>query len=92
MLDKAIALLKPGGALVYATCSLEPSEGSDHIERLLALRDDIALSEIEPDEVDGRAEWLVKGRLRTLPFYLQLSDPDLSGMDGFFAARLVKRQ
>jgi hypothetical protein len=28
--------------------------------------------------------------LRTLPFYLQLSDPDLSGMDGFFAARLVK--
>jgi 16S rRNA (cytosine967-C5)-methyltransferase len=92
MLDKAIALLKPGGTLVYATCSLEPSEGPDHIDRLLAQRNDLALSEIEPDEIDGRAEWLVKGRLRTLPFYLQLSDPDLSGMDGFFAARLVKRQ
>ncbi|HKJ61640.1 MAG TPA: MFS transporter, partial [Hyphomicrobiales bacterium] len=92
MLDKAIELLRPGGTLVYATCSLEPSEGPDHIERLLAQRDDMSLSEIEPDEVDGRAEWLIKGRLRTLPFYLQLSDPDLSGMDGFFAARLTKRQ
>lgn len=91
MLDKAIELLKPGGSLVYAICSLEPSEGPDHIDRLLAQRDDLALSEIEPDEVDGRSEWLIKGHLRTLPFYLQLSDPDLSGMDGFFAARLVKR-
>ncbi len=91
MLDKAIDLLKPGGKLVYATCSLEPSEGTDHIDRLLSQRDDILLSEIEPEEVYGRPDWLVKGRLRTLPFYLQLSDPDLSGMDGFFAARLTKK-
>lgn len=91
MIDKAIDLLKPGGVLVFATCSLEPSEGPDHIDRLLAQRDDITLSEITPDEVDGRSEWLSKGHLRTLPFYLQLSDPDLSGMDGFFAARLVKQ-
>jgi 16S rRNA (cytosine967-C5)-methyltransferase len=51
----------------------------------------VALSAVEPHELGGRGEWLdEKGALRTLPSYLQLSDPALSGMDGFYAARLIK--
>ena len=36
LLQKAVALLKPGGTLVYCTCSLEPEEGEQAIAALLA--------------------------------------------------------
>jgi 16S rRNA (cytosine967-C5)-methyltransferase len=91
MLAKALDFLKPGGVLVYCTCSLEPAEGPERISRLLGARADIALAPIEPEEIGGRAEWLDEhSMLRTLPSNLQLSDPELSGMDGFYAARLEK--
>ena len=32
LLQKAVALLKPGGTLVYCTCSLEPEEGEQAID------------------------------------------------------------
>jgi 16S rRNA (cytosine967-C5)-methyltransferase len=84
-------MLRPGGMLVYCVCSLEPEEGPEQIARLLAERQDVELSPIFPDDVAGRGEWLDnKGALRTLPHFLQLSDPDLGGMDGFYAARLVR--
>ena len=35
LLDRAATLLKPGGTLVYCTCSLEPEEGEDQIAALL---------------------------------------------------------
>ena len=38
LLQKAVALLKPGGTLVYCTCSLEPEEGEQAIASLLANR------------------------------------------------------
>jgi 16S rRNA (cytosine967-C5)-methyltransferase len=89
MLGKALDFLKPGGVLVYCTCSLEAAEGPEQISRLLGTRADIVLAPIEPEEIGGRAEWLDdEGMLRTLPSYLQLSDPELSGMDGFCAARV----
>jgi 16S rRNA (cytosine967-C5)-methyltransferase len=91
LIRHALEMLKPGGMLLYCTCSLEPDEGSGQIARLLAERSDVAFSPFNPDEVAGRGEWLDQhGALRTLPHYLQLSDPELSGMDGFYAARLVK--
>ena len=43
LLKHALSLLKPGGQLVYATCSLEPEEGEAQIRALLAERNDIAL-------------------------------------------------
>ena len=77
--------------LLYCTCSLEPAEGADQIARLLAERPDVKLSPITEEVVAGRGEWLdEEGALRTLPYYFQLSDPALSGMDGFYAARLIK--
>ena len=91
MLNSALGILRPGGMLVYCTCSLEEEEGPEQMDRLLAARTDLKLVPLSPDEIGGRAEWIDShGALRTLPHYLQLSDPDLSGMDGFYAARLVK--
>ena len=36
LLDRAVALTKPGGRIVYCVCSLEPEEGEQQIEALLA--------------------------------------------------------
>jgi 16S rRNA (cytosine967-C5)-methyltransferase len=91
MLSNALAMLRPGGVLVYCTCSLEEEEGPEQLDRLLAACSDLKFVPISPEEIGGRSEWIdLQGALRTLPHYLQLSDPDLSGMDGFYAARLVK--
>jgi 16S rRNA (cytosine967-C5)-methyltransferase len=91
MLARALDILAPGGALVYCTCSLQPAEGPEQIAHLLAERADVRLQPIAPEELGGRGEWIDRqGALRTLPHYLQLSDPDLGGMDGFYAARLMK--
>jgi 16S rRNA (cytosine967-C5)-methyltransferase len=92
LLDNAARLLKPGGRLVYATCSLEPEEGEAQIAALLARNPDLALEPIFPEEVFGQTDWLPSsGCLRTLPFQLKLDGPEWSGLDGFFAARLVRR-
>lgn len=91
LISHALDMLKPGGRLVYCTCSLEPAEGAEQIARILAERGDVTFAPFAAEEVAGRGEWLDKeGALRTLPHYLQLSDPELSGMDGFYAARLIK--
>ena len=92
LLHKAVALLKPGGTLVYCTCSLEPEEGEQAIAALLAIgiRPCAALP-IEASEVAGLREIVTaEGDLRTLPCHLPHADPRLGGLDGFYAARLVK--
>ncbi len=48
LLSHALSLVKPGGQLVYSTCSLEPEEGEAQIARLLASRTDVALVPIDP--------------------------------------------
>jgi 16S rRNA (cytosine967-C5)-methyltransferase len=91
LLQKAVALLKPGGTLVYCTCSLEPEEGEQAIAALLAAEPGMLRAPIEASEVAGLAEILTpEGDLRTLPCHLPHADPRLSGLDGFYAARLVK--
>ena len=91
LLQKAVALLKPGGTLVYCTCSLEPEEGEQAIAALLAAEPAMRRAPVEAGEVAGLAEILTpEGDLRTLPCHLPHADPRLSGLDGFYAARLVK--
>ncbi len=91
LLQKAVALLKPGGTLVYCTCSLEPEEGEQAIATLLAAESGMRRAPIEACEVAGLAEVLTpEGELRTLPCHLPHADPRLGGLDGFYAARLVK--
>jgi 16S rRNA (cytosine967-C5)-methyltransferase len=91
LLQKAIALLKPGGTLVYCTCSLEPEEGERAISALLATESTVRRAPIDAGEVAGLAEIVTaEGDLRTLPCHLPHDDPRLGGLDGFYAARLVK--
>jgi 16S rRNA (cytosine967-C5)-methyltransferase len=92
LLQKAVALLRPGGMLVYCTCSLEPEEGEQAVSELLASEPVMRRVPIEASEVAGRSEILTAdGDLRTLPCHLPHHDPRLSGLDGFYVARLVRR-
>jgi 16S rRNA (cytosine967-C5)-methyltransferase len=91
LLQRAVTLLKPGGTLVYCTCSLEPEEGEQAIATLLAGESNLRRAPIVASEVAGLAEVITaEGDLRTLPCHLPHADPRLGGMDGFYAARLVK--
>ncbi len=91
LVDKAITLTRPGGVIVYCTCSLEPEEGEAQIAAALRRNPDVRRSPIGSNEIGGLAECLTPaGELRTLPCHLWRADPRLSGLDGFFAARLVK--
>ena len=91
LLQRAVALLRPGGTLVYCTCSLEPEEGEQAIAALLASEPAMRRAPIEAGEVAGLQEILTAdGDLRTLPCHLPHPDPRLGGLDGFYAARLVK--
>ena len=91
LLQKAAALLRPGGTLVYCTCSLEPEECELAVSALLASEPAMRRIPIEAGEVAGLGELLTaEGDLRTLPCHLPHVDPRLGGLDGFYAARLVK--
>jgi 16S rRNA (cytosine967-C5)-methyltransferase len=91
LLQRAVALLKPGGTLVYCTCSLEPEEGEQAILSLLAAEPDMRRAPVEASEVAGLDDIVTAdGDLRTLPCHLPHTDPRLGGLDGFYAARLVK--
>jgi 16S rRNA (cytosine967-C5)-methyltransferase len=84
-------LLKPGATLVYCVCSLEQEEGADQIDALLARNAAIARKPIAPSEVFGQAEFVTpEGDLRTFPQYLPDPEPQMGGLDGFFAARLTR--
>jgi 16S rRNA (cytosine967-C5)-methyltransferase len=92
LLQKAVSLLKPGGTLVYCTCSLEPEEGEQAVAALLAAESGIRRAPIDASEVAGQAELVTaEGDLRTLPYHMpHTEDPRLGGLDGFYAARLIK--
>lgn len=91
LLRKSLSLLKPGGMLIYCTCSLEPEEGEQAVARLLADEASLRRVPISASEVAGLGETITAaGDLRTLPSHLPHADPKLGGLDGFYAARLVK--
>ena len=91
LLDQAARLTKPGGRLIYCTCSLERTEGEAQIEEFLARNDGFARDPIKPEEIGGQAEALTAlGELRTLPHQLAGETPRLSGWAGFYACRLIR--
>jgi 16S rRNA (cytosine967-C5)-methyltransferase len=88
---QAVKLTKPGGILVYCSCSLEPEEGVEIVRELLNDVGGLFRRPISADELYGHSEWITaEGDLRTLP--CQLPDPDsgMAGLDGFYAARLQR--
>jgi len=90
LLDNAARLVTPGGTLVYGTCSLEPEEGVEQVGRFLERNPRFTRAPIAAGESGIVADWLTSdGDLRTLPFHMLGTQPELSGMDGFYAARLV---
>jgi len=92
MLDRAAALVKPGGRLVFATCSLQPEEAEAHVAPFLTRHPEFVLEPIETAEVAGLSDLVTPaGTLRTLPFQSFGDGPNLAGMDGFFAARFTRR-
>lgn len=89
LLRHATTLLRPGGVLVYCTCSLENAEGEAQVEDLLSEVSTIRRAPIEAGDIDGSKSWISdRGDLRTLPFDLAV-DGCAPGLDGFFASRLV---
>jgi 16S rRNA (cytosine967-C5)-methyltransferase len=89
LLAAAARLVRPGGTLVYCTCSLEPEEGPAQIARFLAATPDFARRPVTAPDVAGHGEMVTAdGDLRTLPCHLPDPDPRLAGLDGFHATRL----
>jgi 16S rRNA (cytosine967-C5)-methyltransferase len=91
LVDRAVDLTKPGGTLVYCTCSLEPEENELVVAELLAREPRLRRASIHSREVFDCSEFINKdGDLRTLPCHCPDSDSRFAGIDGFYAARLVK--
>jgi 16S rRNA (cytosine967-C5)-methyltransferase len=88
LLARAAALVKPGGLLVYCTCSLEPEEGEHQIEAFLASDKAFERVPVQPGEIAIAGAIDHRGDMRTLPSMLPAPEPGFAGLDGFFAARL----
>lgn len=85
LLQAALEMVKPGGLVVYAVCSLEPAEGPELIDQFLKQSENVERVALATDEIGGLDEALTPaGDLRTLPCHLA----EQGGMDGFYAARL----
>jgi 16S rRNA (cytosine967-C5)-methyltransferase len=86
VLDRAAALVRPGGRIAYITCSVLPAESDEAVAALLARAPDFA--SIPPPNaaadanLAGLAEWVTPTGLG-----LQLS-PLRTGTDGFYIALL----
>ena len=84
LIDRAVSWLKPGGRMVYATCSLLPEEGED-IARAAAERTGLSLAQPQAEGLDP--QWKTETGLRLRPDHWAES----GGIDGFFIARFEKR-
>jgi 16S rRNA (cytosine967-C5)-methyltransferase len=87
LIDHALGLLRPGGRLVYCTCSLLPDEGEVQVEEALARHPGLEADTAALTVPGVEAAWLSEeGGLRLRPDYWS----DLGGMDGFHIACLRK--
>lgn len=87
MLGRAADWVKPGGLLVYATCSLEPQEGEAQAELFLSKHSDFSALPVTAGELPQGVTANAQGDVRTMPHMLA----DKGGMDGFFIARFKRK-
>lgn len=83
LLDRAATMLRPGGRLVYCTCSLLPEEGEAQIGAFLARNPGFHVVPAVADD----AAWVVPEGLRLRPDHWE----HRGGIDGFFISWLEKR-
>ena len=86
LLARAAEWVRPGGALLYSVCSLEPEEGEAVVSAFLADHPEFLIAAPKPGELQGFATPTAEAWLRILPGLLQSE----GGLDGFFTARLVR--
>lgn len=87
MLRRAAQFVKPGGTLVYCTCSLEPEEGEAQLRSFLSREESFEIIAPDPGSLpEGALQ--PEGWVRTLPF---MQYGGAQGMDGFFAVALRRR-
>ena len=85
MLDHVAFMVKPGGTLLFCTCSLQPQEGEDQATGFLERQPAFSRAPVSPEEIGNQVQFIDgKGDLRTLPF---MSIAGMPGVDGFFTAR-----
>ena len=91
LFDNAARLVRPGGRLVYSTCSLEPEEGEHQTRAFLARHPDFAIAPVTPSEMP-KLDMAIDpdGALRTTPEMWPHDNPRRAGLDGFYAVRLVR--
>jgi 16S rRNA (cytosine967-C5)-methyltransferase len=83
LLERAATVVRPGGRLVYATCSSEPEENDEVVDGFLARHDEFAPFDLRGHVASAIVPLLdERGQLRTLPF--------AHGLEAFFAAALVR--
>jgi 16S rRNA (cytosine967-C5)-methyltransferase len=82
LLAHAATLLRPGGTLIYAVCSLERDEG----EAIVGAASDLRLDPVQEAELPAGINPAPEGWVRVLPGMLE----EYGGLDGFFIARLVR--
>ncbi|PKM90942.1 MAG: 16S rRNA (cytosine(967)-C(5))-methyltransferase RsmB [Firmicutes bacterium HGW-Firmicutes-12] len=87
ILENAIKCLKPGGRLIYSTCTIEPEENYEVINKIIKIYPEIKtfnLSTFLPYEIthEGERQELEQGMRQYLPFK--------DNMEGFFIAGLEK--
>ncbi|KAH1263836.1 putative ribosomal RNA small subunit methyltransferase B [Glycine max] len=80
LLDAASKLVKPGGVLVYSTCSIDPEENDDRVVAFLARHSDFHIDPVDryvPPDFETSSGFF-------------FSNPVKHSLDGSFAARLVR--
>lgn len=90
MLAHAIKLVRPGGLIVFSNCSMEPEEGEHMMEAFLdEYESDVSRESPDPTLIKGFEHAITEhGFIRTTPEFKINQDPDLIGLDGFFATIL----
>ncbi|HYL57670.1 MAG TPA: 16S rRNA (cytosine(967)-C(5))-methyltransferase RsmB [Candidatus Acidoferrales bacterium] len=84
MLEQAGAMVRSGGAIVYSVCSVAPEEGEGVIDAFTSRHPEFSIDRRPPNFAEVEKLLDARGFMKTRP--------DLGGLDGFFAARLTRRE
>lgn len=84
ILEKAVSMLKPGGMLLYSTCTFSKREDEDNVSFLLEAYPEMELMPLDLDSVPGAADGIgLKGCMRLFPHRIK--------GEGHFLALLRKK-